>query len=106
MNYYKLLSFITLIILFFSLAFVGTIMYKTSANSVYPPNISKCPDNYRISEDGSCLLTNYPSFSLNDLGDRKGNPGTGPTSEACAKKEWAEKNLINWDGLTNNNNIC
>tara|TARA_Y100000389_G_scaffold85355_1_gene82070 strand:+ start:28 stop:342 length:315 start_codon:yes stop_codon:yes gene_type:complete len=104
MNFYKLLSFITLIILFFSLAFVGTILYKSNINSVYPPNISKCPDGYTPSGSETCL--GEPTYTVADLGDRNGNPGTGPTSEACAKKEWAEENMVNWDGLTNNNNIC
>ena len=33
-------------------------------------------------------------------------PGIGPTSGACAKKTWAKGCKVDWDGLTNNIEVC
>lgn len=109
MNFYKLLLLVTLIVLFISLAIIGTILYNSSKNSVFPPNISKCPDYYYMNDD-TCYHTsdeNLPTFTLDEINsDNIGNPGTDELSEVCGKKRWAKSNNINWDGLTNNADIC
>jgi hypothetical protein len=41
------------------------------------------------------------------FGDSSYNmPGIGSTSGACAKKKWAKACSVDWDGLTNNPQIC
>lgn len=110
MNFYKLLLLITLIVLFISLAIIGTILYNSSKNSVFPPNISKCPDHYYMN-NGTCYHTSnsdeLPIFTLDEIkAENVGNPGTDELSEVCGKKKWAKSNNINWDGLTNNPDIC
>ena len=114
MNFYKLLLLITLIVLFISLAIIGTILYNSSKKSLFPPNVSKCPDYYVMDKGtGTCFHpldtgdtdSDLPTFTLDDI-DNAGNPGTDRLSEACGKKKWAKNNKINWDGLTNNSYIC
>ena len=33
-------------------------------------------------------------------------PGMGPDSGICQKKRWAIDCGVNWDGITNNNDVC
>ena len=110
MNFYKLLLLITLIVLFISLVIIGTILYNSSKNSVFPPNISKCPDHYYMNNDTCYHISNndeLPIFTLDQIKQENvGNPGTDKLSEICGKKIWAKNNNINWDGLTNNHDIC
>ena len=101
-------------ILVVSLAFIGSALASSSKNVGFPPNISKCPDNYEIVYDEygefkQCSNNTAASSSCIDVsfGDASYNmPGIGSTSGACAKKTWAKGCQVDWDGLTNNNIIC
>lgn len=118
MNFYKTVCIVALVILVISLAFIGSALAGSSKNIEFPPNISKCPDNYEIVYDDygefdTCkndynntvtdteckdkAFTKNPVFSI---------PGIGSTSGACKKKKWAKKCRVDWDGLTNNPQIC
>lgn len=113
MNFYKTVCIVAVVILVISLAFIGSAMASSSKNMEFPPNISKCPDNYEMHYD------NYGEFKMciNNSVENKCKkkafrnkkykiPGIGPTSGACAKKKWAKKCGVDWDGLTNNPQIC
>jgi len=113
MNFYKTVSIVALVILVISLAFIGSVLASSSKNIEFPPNISKCPDNYEIAYDeygefDTCKNDNQDN-SCNDesFADSIYNmPGIGSTSGACAKKTWAKACSVDWDGLTNNPQIC
>lgn len=111
MNFYKTVCVVALVILVISLALIGSTM-ASSKNMEFPPNISKCPDNYEIIYDEtgkSCENTSNKIYGCSDenFADSSYNmPGIGPTSGACAKKTWAKKCRVDWDGLTNNPQIC
>ena len=115
MNFYKTVCIVALVILVISLAFIGSALASSSKNIEFPPNISKCPDNYEIVYDDygefdTCKNTGTNVKSgCNDksFGDSSYNmPGIGSTSGACAKKKWAKDCSVDWDGLTNNPQIC
>ena len=114
MNFYKTVCIIALVILLVSLAFIGSALASSSQNMEFPPNISKCPDNYEIGYDEygdfySCMNSNavLDGCDSESFADSSYNmPGIGPTSGACEKKKWAKKCRVDWDGLTNNPQIC
>ena len=114
MNFYKTVCIVALVILVISLAFIGSALASSSKNIEFPPNISKCPDNYEIVYDeygefDTCTNTeNVISVCTDEsFGDSSYNmPGIGSTSGACAKKTWAKACSVDWDGLTNNPQIC
>lgn len=114
MNFYKTVCIVALVILVVSLAFIGSALAGSSKNMMFPPNISKCPDNYEIVYDeygdfGTCkndanTISECDEEKFDD--DVYNMPGIGATSGACAKKKWAKNCKVDWDGLTNNNIIC
>lgn len=114
MNFYKTVCIVALVILVVSLAFIGSALASSSKNVGFPPNISKCPDNYEIVYDEygefeSCqnATNGIDGCDAEQFGDASYNmPGIGSTSGACAKKTWAKGCQVDWDGLTNNNMIC
>jgi len=113
MNFYKTVCVVALVILVISLALIGSAM-ASSKNMEFPPNISKCPDNYEMYYDeygelNDCVTTNnkITGCDQKSFTDSSYNmPGIGPTSGACAKKKWAKECRVDWDGLTNNPEIC
>ena len=118
MNFYTSLFTGTLIFLVIVLIIMGFCMYLSRKNQTYPPSISDCPDYYTLDVDGVCKASsNIYSNELIDLIDiscssqdfskpqYKGK-GSGFLSGMCAKKMWANKCNVSWDGLTNNDNIC
>ena len=113
MGFYKQVITIAIVILIVSLAVIGTILVTSSDNSVFPPTISACPDFYKKLDSGECEAMkevydpNVPDCETIDFSDDKYlEPGTGPNSGACAKKEKANECKITWDGITNNSDIC
>ena len=109
-GYYKIVSIIALVILVICLVLVGIALSKASTDSNFPPHISECPDFYISNGDGTC--TDSKGIALADCqnGDftdaSYNNPGMGPTSGICLKKKWAENCGVNWDGITNNPDVC
>ena len=85
----------------------------------FPPTKSNCPDYYvKNTVTGECEdlneLFNHdskPECETVDFNDESSfpnlnNTGTGANSAICEKKKWAERCGLNWDGITNNENIC
>tara|TARA_Y100000385_G_C12609022_1_gene432118 strand:- start:190 stop:549 length:360 start_codon:yes stop_codon:yes gene_type:complete len=114
MNFYKTVCITALVILVISLAFIGSAMASSSKKMTFPPNLSQCPDNYVYYQDNkTCVNTeNSGTYNSIDCGeisfeeDKYNTPGIGTTSGACAKKKVAIGCLVDWDGLTNNPNVC
>lgn len=114
MNFYKTVCMVAVIILVVCLAFIGSALASSSADVEFPPNISKCPDNYEIVYDDYGEFKTCRNSTLSDVDCQEyafadisySMPGIGETSGACAKKTWAKECKVDWDGLTNNIEVC
>ena len=114
MNFYKTVCIVALVILVISLAFIGSAMAGSTKKMAFPPNISKCPDGYYVDYDetNDVMICKNDSATTSGCGEQTfidasfNNPGIGPTSGACKKKRWAQNCGVDWDGLTNNPNVC
>lgn len=118
MNYYKTVSIIALILLIICLTFIGVSISSSSNSYKFPPHVAQCPDYFVMNENGECedvksILPNGSNCNnknfKQDMIDNniEGTlPERGPFSELCLKKEWADKCGLNWDGITNNPEVC
>ena len=120
MNYYKTVSIIALILLIICLTFIGVSISSASNSYKFPPHVAQCPDYFVMNEEGKCMdvkniLPTGSSTNCNgknfkqDMIDNniEGTlPERGPFSELCLKKEWADTCGLNWDGITNNPEVC
>ena len=112
MDFYKSILILASLSLIIILTIFGVILSNMSKKQVYPANVSTCPDYYSL-VSGSCV-TNGVIFNNKDLNCQKNNfenyiyksEGKGVNSGLCAKKQWAIKCGVSWDGITNNSNIC
>ena len=111
-GYYKIVSIIALVILVICLVLVGIALSKASTESNFPPHVSDCPDFYVNNGDGTCsdlkgMASVATCKTFDYLSDASyNNPGMGPTSGICLKKKWADGCGVNWDGITNNPDVC
>jgi hypothetical protein len=117
MDFYTSLFTATIIFLFAVLCFVGYFMSLSRKNQTYPPSVANCPDYYSLDSNGSCNIgadikvtdsacnsENFNQDKYKAEGTEKN--GTGFNSGLCAKKIWAKKCDVKWDGITNNDDIC
>jgi len=111
MNFYTHLFIDTILFLILTLIVVGYCM-TLSKNQEYPPAVADCPDYYSLDASGECHVGSI--ININDISCNHQNftqnkyivPGTDFKSGLCAKKLWANKCDIKWDGLSNNDSIC
>ena len=119
MTFQKKVLVISIIILIGTLVLIGYMLHKAQSTTLYPPEISMCPDFWEVVEKkkdaqgmglaqtGQLLCRPNP-----DLGD-KGNVGeyaggdfdfNKPEYQGAkgrgAKAKWAEGLGIYWDGIT------
>jgi hypothetical protein len=108
---------------------IGILTTYATINTVYPPIANTCPDYWGIDTNGNCMLpgtTHKNRGSIDNLtAEIDANSGTytpgyistnggainfsdsawsslGKTT-MCAKKNWATKQNIAWDGVSNYN---
>ena len=122
MEFYKTVFMIMLVVLFISLSIVGYAIYNSKNDKKYPPIVSECPDYYELSgnictdvhglNNGNDYNSGGASQSIScesvnfSLLPKSNNAGMGPNSAICEKKKWANTCGVNWDGITNDENIC
>lgn len=112
MDFYTSLFVGTFIFLIIILCIVGYYMSISKKKQTYPPSIADCPDYYSLDAGGSCKIgTNIEASNVtcnveNFKMDKYKKEGNNFTSGLCAKKMWAKKCEVNWDGITNNDDIC
>lgn len=120
MNYYKTVSIIALILLIICLTFIGVSISSASNSYKFPPHVAQCPDYFVMDSSGACRdvklilpagssdncrIKNFKQDMINN--NIEGTlPERGPFSELCLKKEWADNCGLNWDGITNNPEVC
>jgi hypothetical protein len=115
MDFYTSLFAGTIAFLIITLIVVGYYMSLAKKKQTYPPSIADCPDYYSLDVSGICVIgknifTSNPSdVSCNnqDFSQTKYKvEGTDYNSGLCAKKLWANKCDVKWDGISNNDLLC
>ena len=116
MNFYKSSAMIMVVILIVCLTVVGVMISQSKDEVKYPPTLSECPDYYEKQDSGACkdvkeLNNGFSGCALVDFNNEqiftnKDNVGIGPHSAICEKKKWAMDCGVDWDGITNNENVC
>ena len=107
MAFQKIVVIIAILSLIGALTFIGYAMYNKQHNGVFPPVINQCPDGWEA-KDKSCHNTkslgtsatgddNSVNFNTTFFQGHNGN---------CRKSNWAKRCGIEWNGITNNPNIC
>jgi len=115
MDFYTSLFAGTLAFLIITLVVVGYYMSLAKEKQTYPPSIAECPDYYSLDAEGYCIIgSNIYASNPSGINCRKedfsGNKykveGTDFNSGLCAKKIWANKCKVSWDGISNNDLLC
>ena len=112
MDFYTSLFVGTFIFLIIILCIVGYYMSISKKKQTYPPSIADCPDYYSLDAAGSCkigasITASQTTCNVEDFKNAKyKKEGTDFTSGLCAKKMWANKCEVSWDGITNNDDLC
>jgi hypothetical protein len=94
------------------LAFIGYSMHNKSNSEVYPPVVAECPD-YWEAEPLNGDPTKSTCKNVKNIGNVNCMKNMNFNSDEfigdggfCAKKEWAKKCGLTWDGVTNSNRKC
>ena len=114
MDFYTNLFAGTLVFLIITLIVVGYYMSIAKKNQTYPPSIADCPDYYTLDVSTCVIGDNLFASFITDNSCRTHNfsdakykvDGYGFESGLCAKKLWANKCKVPWDGVSNNDLIC
>lgn len=121
--YQRNVLIVAVVVLIVILTTLGVLMSSTSKGnnkSIYPSEISECPDYYTMDLSSSDISTNVVCKVATNIYDMNTTncqtvdfsasqykiPGMGPTSGICNKKNWAIGCGVTWDGITNNSNVC
>ena len=94
--------------IFLGMLIVMSLLIKNSyKNQVFPPEIPKCPDYWKVTDAALCQATNQNKGSLNTgytvpAGNDIYSEGTLGRIKKC---EWAKGKGVIWDGITNRN-LC
>jgi hypothetical protein len=117
--FYVIVLSVAVLLLILILTYIGVKMTDKSSNlSVYPPASQSCPDYWtQIAGTKKCSIPNNRKnaqmISNNDPSTRGMTGNTIDFDDAgwenngktklCNQKEWAIKNRIQWDGVSNYN---
>lgn len=129
--FYIIVVAIALISLILFLTIIGVLMKNTSNTATYPPNLNQCPDYWTIGPKDTCVMPTKKSFTDNSIFLNTGKKSNGAVlsdpkiapystngntfstidplwtskgeTSICAQKNWALKNDIVWDGISNYN---
>jgi hypothetical protein len=118
-NFYTIVLVVAILILIIVLTYVGILMSYGEGTQSYPGTSTTCPDYWKISEDGTCMIPKDNTErntgviykdglleldSTNTQGldsDKKTIDFSGQS--VCNKQDWANQNSIIWDGVSNYN---
>ena len=117
MDFYTNLFVGTIVFLIITLIVVGYYMSLAKERQTYPPSVADCPDYFSLDPTDSsyCVIGNniFASTSSDiscnrqDFTQKKYKvSGTDFNSGLCAKKIWANKCNVKWDGISNNDLLC
>jgi len=99
-DFYTIVTICAILLLIISLVTIGVIITQSSSTASFPSFQTNCPDYWTSSIDGKTCTA--PSSGINI-----GSPTVGPTykpTDLCTSFNWAHKNNIIWDSVSNTNN--
>jgi hypothetical protein len=105
------------------LTIMGVMMQSQNKSVVYPPTVNRCPDYWTEDVAGTCTMSatqNRGDYSTSaglsttsapyatsgttfDPSNNQWSTSSGKTA-ICAKRDWAMRHNIVWDGVSNYNN--
>lgn len=113
--------YVAIIILIIALVVIGLSIKNSMSQTKWPPVVGKCPDFWKFDDtSGDCVnvqdlgnaddveCPNFPSADYSNCerynfsNDNRFSGG----AERCEKQKWSNALGLNWDGITNNRNIC
>ena len=109
MNFQKKTLVICGVILVITLLVYAFISHNQLKNALWPPVVGNCPDYWEYDNNGKCKNTKKLASYNNttdancinpDFSKYQGNTGS------CFKKKWADNCGYEWEGITDNKNIC
>jgi len=103
----KTIIVIAIIILIIYLIIIGLSIYNAQYNHTYPPVVPECPDYWEITEDKICKNTKNIGSNICDgqvinLNEAKWKGKSG----LCEKYQFAKRCNLQWDGISENNDLC
>lgn len=103
MSVQKTVLIIATIMLVLTLSFIGYMMYIAKSSIQYPPEISECPDYWKVVGLEKCE-------NVMNLGTCQGiqdfsSPEWQGQAGLKKKNEWAKGCGVVWDGVTNNTSL-
>ncbi len=105
MNFQRIVLYVATVLLILTLTFLGYLMYQAKSNVQFPPEISECPDYWKVTGLMQCHnIQNLGNGTCEATKDFSGPEWQGETGMKN-KKEWANSCGIVWDGITNNTSI-
>ncbi len=105
MGFKKSVFTIALVIFIIVLLVLAVVIKNSYKNSVFPPEVSQCPDFWELSDDKkTCKATdqNRGTFEVGKLSDDFSDMSNSARITKC---NWAKENGISWDGITGRN-LC
>ena len=114
-SFYTTVVIIAVILLILCLIGVGIMLQKQGEDIPFPAQNNPCPDGWGVNDKGNCILptdglNTTPASTLvtattdNDIWEKVGSDyKIKDSASICDKKEWANKNVIIWDGISNYN---
>ena len=131
-SFYTIVLVVAVVFLIAILTVMGVMMQSQNKSVVYPPTVSKCPDYWTESAEGTtCTMstrnlgdyytaavgttaavtaplstTAAPYATTDTTFDSSNNQWTTSSGKTaiCAKRDWAMRHNIVWDGVSNYNN--
>lgn len=102
MNFQGIVLIIATVILIICLIMIGIALRKNKEEVDYPPVMSDCPDYWDVQVDDDGIITGCKNVRELGLCNRS-REGRGDLIKMspCAKKSWAERCNVTWDGITN-----
>jgi hypothetical protein len=105
MNFQRIVLYVASVLLILTLAFIGYLLYQAKSNTAYPPEISECPDYWKVTGLLQCEnVQNLGNGTCEKMKDFSSVEWQGQ-SGMKKKKEWANMCGVVWDGITNNEDL-
>jgi hypothetical protein len=107
--FYKIVLSVAIIVLILMLIAITIMMQNANKEVAFPPSALKCPD-YWIDSSFGCspnsvnlgTLANPTTIDFDNNSWKTVGEYSG-LSDTCAKRKWANRNKILWDGISNYN---
>lgn len=104
MNFQRIVIYVALAILIVLLAIVGFMLYQYKENITFPPEISECPDYWKVIGVEQCQNIQNLGNGAPQMMDFSSPEYQGKVGMKN-KKQWALQYSLTWDGITNNQSL-